>query len=212
MSGSGGRVILLVGPSCAGKSTLAREIQALSPEPYLIQSLDGLFAATPEAWGGSGEHTLDGFHYDWSAPPAEDGSAVRQIGYGPVGRALLQGFHRAVAAFAGAGVDVVVDDMLLDLEVLADWALALEAVPTLLVKVTAPKAELLRREAARQLHPTPGLVAGHLELHQGIVTDARIDTSAVAPSDAARALLELAASPTAFGALEAYRAPERGQR
>ena len=207
MSGPDGRVILLVGPSCAGKTTLAKAIQTLSAEPYLAQSLDGLFAATPEAWGGSGQHTLDGFHYDWSAPPAEDGSLVRRIGYGPVGRALLQGFHRAVAAFAAAGVNVVVDDMLLDLEVLADWAGALEAVPTLLVNIGAPKAVLLQREAARQLHPTPGLVAGHFDLHQGIIADTTIDTSAVAPAEAARTLLTLASPPARFTALDAFRRP-----
>jgi chloramphenicol 3-O phosphotransferase len=200
-----GRVILLVGPSCAGKSTLASAIQALSPEPYLAQSLDGLFAATPEDWGGSGRLTRDGFHYDWSARPAEDGSAIRRIGYGPVGWVLLQGFHRAIAAFAASGVNVVVDDMPLDLAVLADWALALEAVPTLLVSVTAPKEELLRREAARQLHPTPGLVAGHFDLHQAIVADTRIDTSTIGPPDAARTLVDLASAASQFTALAAYR-------
>lgn len=205
MAGSDGHVILLVGPSCAGKSTLAKAIQALSAEPYLVQSLDGLFAATPDEWGGSGRHSRDGFRYDWSASPAAGGPAVRRIAYGPVGWGLLQGFHRAVAAFAGAGVDVVVDDMLLDLEVLADWACVLEAVPTLLVNVSAPKSELLRREAARALHPTPGLVAGHFDLHQTIAADVRIDTSALAPQDAARTLLDLAASPTRFTALHAFR-------
>jgi chloramphenicol 3-O phosphotransferase len=204
MAGSNGNVILLVGPSCAGKSTLARAVQQVSPRPYLIQSLDGLFAAVPEGWGSGGEHAGDGFRYDWSAPPADGGPAVRRIAYGAVGWRFLQGFHRAVAAFAGAGVNVVVDDMLLDLDVLADWARALDAVPTLLVSVTAPKQELLRREAGRQLHPTPGLVAGHFDLHQGIVADARIDTSQVSPPDAARALLNLISSSGRATALHAF--------
>src|SRR5580704_14994191 len=181
MAGSKGRVILLVGPSCAGKSTLAKAVQTLSPEPYLVQSLDGLFAATPEAWGGGGEHTLDGFRYDWLVGQVEGGVPVRRIAYGPVGWRLLEGFHRAVAAYANAGADVVVDDMLLDLDVLKDWAHALAGVRTLLVNVTAPKEELLRREAARKLHPTPGLVAGHFDLHRGVVADIEIDTSTASP-------------------------------
>jgi chloramphenicol 3-O phosphotransferase len=154
MADSQGRVILLVGPSCAGKSTLAKAVQALSPEPWLVQSLDGLFAATPEAWGGSGEHRLDGFFYDWEGEP---GASDRRVACGAIGRGLLEGFHRAVAAYAGAGVNVVADDMLLDLAVLRDWADTLAGTPTLLASVTAPKAVLLRREAERQLHPTPGL-------------------------------------------------------
>jgi len=207
MAGSKGSVILLVGPSCAGKSTLAKAVQTLSAEPWLIQSLDGLFAATPEAWGGGGEHALDGFRYDWLAGQVEGGAAVRRIAYGPVGRSLLEGFHRAVAAYANAGVKVVVDDMLLDLEVLTDWANALATTSALLVKVTAPKAELLRREAARTLHPTPGLAAGHFDLHRGIVADVEIDTSSTSPADAARSILDLASSPGRANALRSLPRP-----
>jgi len=130
---------------------------------------------------------------------------VRRIGRGPVGWHLLQGFHRAVAAYANVGVNVIVDDMLLDLEVLRDWAEALAITPTLLASVTAPKAELLRREVARQLHPTPGLVAGHLDLHRTIVPDVEIDTSQTTPEDAARRLLELASAPPRGSALGVYR-------
>jgi chloramphenicol 3-O phosphotransferase len=211
MAGSKGNVILLVGPSCAGKSTLAMAVQALSPQPYLVQSLDSLFAAVPEGWGSGGEHAHDGFRYDWIDSQVAGGAAVRRIAYGPVGWRFLQGFHRAVAALAGAGVNVVVDDMLLDLDVLVDWARALEAVPTLLVGVTAPKAELLRRETARQLHPTPGLVAGHFDLHDGLVADTRIDTSAIGPLEAARTLLDLASSPTRFTSLHAFLRPRPGR-
>jgi chloramphenicol 3-O phosphotransferase len=175
------------------------------PEPYLVQSLDGLFAAMPEAWGGQGENTLDGFRYDWPAGEVGGGAAVRRIAYGPVGWSLLEGFHRAVAAYANTGVNVVVDDMLLDLDVLKDWANALTAVSTLLVNVTAPKGELLRREAARTLHPTPGLVAGHFDLYRGIVADAEIDTSSASPSEAARTVLNLASSSARAGALRAFR-------
>jgi chloramphenicol 3-O phosphotransferase len=207
MAGSKGSVILLVGPSCAGKSTLAKALQTLSPEPYLVQSLDALFAAMPEAWGGSGEHTREGFRYDWLAPQVEGSAAVRRIAYGPVGWGLLEGFHRAVAAYADTGVNVVVDDMLLDLDVLKDWARALAAVPTLLVNVTAPMGVLLRREAARELHPTPGLVAGHFDLHRSIVADAEIDTSSASPSEAAGSLLGLASSSARFDALHAFRRP-----
>lgn len=198
-------VILLVGPSCAGKSTLARAIQDESAEPYLVQALDGLFAAVPEAWGGSGRRTGEGFRYDWTRPPSEGDRGVRRIAHGPVGWRMLMGFHRAVAAFAAAGVNVVVDDMLLDEAVLEDWAAALEAVPTLLVSVTAPRETLLQREAERTLHPTPGLVAGHFDLHAAIPSDLRIDTSTMTPPQAAREVLQRAASLSGAAALKGYR-------
>lgn len=191
MAGSLGVVILLVGPSCAGKSTLAGAVQTLSREPYLIQSLDGLFAAVPDAYGGSGEHTHEGFRYDRPAP--EGGEKVLRIAYGPVGWRILEGFHRAVAAYARAGVNVVVDDMLLDMAVLEDWAFALASLPTVLVKVMAPEEELLRREQARTRRSTPGLAQGHFDLHQAIVADLDIDTSLSSPAEAAARVLALAA-------------------
>jgi chloramphenicol 3-O-phosphotransferase len=152
----------------------AKAVQAGGPEPYLVQSLDGLFAATPEAWGGSGEHRAAGFRYDWQGVT---GASVRRIAYGAVGWRLLEGFHRAVAAYADAGVNVVVDDMLLDLAVLRDWAHALADAPTLLVSVSAPKPVLLQRErphaspyarpGRRPLRPAPDHRRRRRDRHSG---------------------------------------------
>jgi chloramphenicol 3-O-phosphotransferase len=79
VAGSKGRVILLVGPSCAGKSTLAKAVQTLSTEPYMVQSLDGLFAATPEAWGGGSEHALDGFRLRLARRPGRRSARVNAL-------------------------------------------------------------------------------------------------------------------------------------
>ena len=46
-SAATGRVILLVGTSSAGKTTLARVIQEVADDRFLLQSLDGLFAGVP---------------------------------------------------------------------------------------------------------------------------------------------------------------------
>jgi chloramphenicol 3-O phosphotransferase len=63
MSGKG-RVLLIVGPSCAGKSTLAKAVQAAAPTPFISMSLDGLFASVPDRWGGQGDLASEGFHYE----------------------------------------------------------------------------------------------------------------------------------------------------
>ena len=211
MSGAGGgtgRVILIVGPSCAGKSTLAAAIQAAAPTPFVALSLDGLFATVPERWGGQGALAAEGFHYAWPqgaepAGTAGEAGAVRRLGYGPAGWRMLQGMHRAAAAYAGAGVDVVVDDMLLDDAVLADWRLALAEVPTLLVRLTAPFAELQRREEARTRRRTPGLVAGHFAQHEAVAADGVIDTAAAAPDEAAAQVLAMGFAAARGGALHA---------
>ena len=196
-----GCVVLLVGPSCAGKSTLTRALQAASPTPFLALSLDGLFASVPDRWGGQGDLAQEGFRYDWIRGGPGQVGAVRRIACGDVGRRMLQGLHRSVAVHAGLGTDVVVDDMLLDDRVLTDWREALAATPTLLVRVTAPLDDLIRREQARTLHPTPGLVEGHYAMHEAVAADLVIDTSALSPDAAAQRILETPFPAPGAGAL-----------
>jgi len=180
-----GKVILLIGPSSAGKSTLAAAIRAAADEAWIIQSLDGLFAAIDDRWGSKGAHRADGFRYESGA----DGS-VRVVA-GSAGKAMLRGFRRAVAANAAAGVNVIVDDMLLDEGALGDWAQALAGLDARLVRLAPPLEVLQARDATRPHGRVPGLAAGHLALHAALAADLVIDTSVVEPSDAAAQVLAL---------------------
>jgi chloramphenicol 3-O phosphotransferase len=182
-----GRVILVIGPSSAGKSTLAAAIQAAAPEPWIIQSLDGLFAAIDDRWGSDGERRADGFRYELAA----DGT-VRVVA-GPVGQEMLAGFRRAVAAYAHAGVNVIVDDMLLDAPALDDWAAALAGLDVRTVRLSSPLAVLASRDRTRPHGRVPGLAAGHFALHAALAADLVIDTSTIEPAEAARTVLALEA-------------------
>jgi chloramphenicol 3-O phosphotransferase len=204
-----GRVVLLIGPSCAGKSTLAKALQDASPTPFLSLSLDGLFASVPDRWGGQGALASEGFRYEWLSDVEGQPGASRRIGYGDIGWRMLFGMHRAAAAQAGSGIDVVVDDMLLDQACLADWCEALADLPTLLVRLTAPLAELRRREAARAIHPTPGLAAGHFDLHEAMAADLLIDTSVTSAEAAARQVLGAGFPAARSGSLHGGVGPRR---
>ena len=50
-----------------------------------------------------------------------DGERVTQVRFGDVGRRMLVGMHRAIAAFAAAGSDVIVDDLFLEPDTLDDY-------------------------------------------------------------------------------------------
>jgi chloramphenicol 3-O phosphotransferase len=198
-----GRVVLIVGPSCAGKSTLTKALQAASPTAFVSVSLDGLFASVPDRWGGQGALASEGFRYEWLSGAEGQSGAIRRIGYGDTGWRMLRGMHCAAAAQTRFGVDVVVDDMLLDEAVLADWRDALADAPTLLVRLTAPLAELQRREDARTIHRTPGLVAGHFDPHERLPADVLIDTSLVTAEQAAWQVLQAGFPAAGVGALHA---------
>ena len=111
-------ILLLIGTSSAGKSTLAKRLQDALPAPYLLLGIDDVFRMVPQRWGGGlgGPLSAEGFRYDRTSDPG-----VVTIRYGAVGEAILKGMHRAVAAFAEAGNNLIVDEMLLDEPVLIDW-------------------------------------------------------------------------------------------
>jgi chloramphenicol 3-O phosphotransferase len=86
-----GKIILLNGASSAGKSTLARALQAALPEPFWHFSIDHLIAAKilPQERIASGE-------FPWPA----------------LRPAFMEGFHRCLPALAEAGNNLIVEHIL----------------------------------------------------------------------------------------------------
>jgi chloramphenicol 3-O-phosphotransferase len=112
--------------------------------------------------------------------------------------------HHAVAAFAQAGTNVIVDEMLLDRAVLSGWAQTLAPCQTYLIKVQASLATLEAREVQRR-HP-PGLARGHYAVNDIPVCDRLIDTTSTPPEDAAPDLALWMRSNPQPQALHQYRA------
>jgi chloramphenicol 3-O phosphotransferase len=189
-------ILLLIGTSSAGKSTLAKALQTILPDHFLLFGLDDVFRMVSPRWGGglAGPLSYHGFWYDHSAA----GPTI-VIRYGDVGRAVLDGMRHAVAAFAQAGTNVIVDEMLLDRSILSGWARALTPYLTYLIKVQASLATLEEREVQRG-NPR-GLTRGHYAVNDVPAFDRLIDTGAKAPGDAASELarwLQTNPQPTAL--------------
>ena len=165
-------ILLLVGTSSAGKSTLAKHLQDNLSEHYLLIGLDDVFRMVSRRWGGGlgGPFSVQGFRYDRETVPQ-----AQVIRYGPVGRRVLDGMQRAVAAFAGAGNHLIVDEMLLDERVLAGWVKHLKHFQAYLIKVTAPLQVLEQREQRRG--NAQGLARGHLKANDVRYFDFLIDTT-----------------------------------
>lgn len=188
MPESSGQVVMLVGTSSAGKSTTATALQGCLPEHHLLVGLDVFLRMVDPRWGGHGPHTQDGFRYDPTRVD-EAGEVVSTISCGPVGRRILNGTHRAVAAMARSGNNVIVDEMLLDASVSTDWVQALDGLRVYLVHVHAPVEVLVARERDREQHP--GLARGHLLVNTLAEYDVAVDTSINGP-DACAAIIAAA--------------------
>jgi chloramphenicol 3-O-phosphotransferase len=141
-----GLVLVLDGPSSVGKSTTIDALQRRWPidesGPLIEAGLDAARQALGPGGAGRWAELID------RVEPSVAGLAPR-FRYGPLGRELVAGMHRAAAAWARAGFDVVMDHCILDQAMLGDLRRSCDGVPLLLVGMTCDPVVLDDREADR---------------------------------------------------------------
>jgi len=168
-------VIVLNGGSSSGKTTIARCLQAILPEPWLRFSVDDLVDALPPS-------LLD----------AGDG-----IGFGSQGQvAVGDGFREAeaawmagVAAMARAGARLIIDDVFLGGAASQHRTRAsLAGLDVLWVGVRCDPGIAAAREAARGDRVTGMAASQATTVHEGVAYDVEVDTSHAESPDCARAI------------------------
>jgi chloramphenicol 3-O phosphotransferase len=151
-----GQIVILNGTSSSGKSSIAANLQKLLAEPYFHFAID--------------RFRMMGAGKDWS----EDEFAV-------VMQRTILGFHRAVAGFAAAGNNVIVDYVMGERWRLADCVTTFADLDVVLVGVRCPVEELERRERERGNRPI-GLAAFQFPIvHENMRYDIDVDTSTTDP-------------------------------
>jgi chloramphenicol 3-O phosphotransferase len=178
-------VIVLNGTTSAGKSTLARALQqklASMGEPWIVIALDDFFARAPAGWFRIGDHV--GEHADAGMVfEVVDGTIERRVG--PFGRAILSGYRAAVRGLARAGLDVIVDEVLLSEEDWHGWQAALAGLDARWVAVDLDLDTTLERELARG-DRVVGMAAAQFDIvHSFADYDVRVDTGRLTPEAAA---------------------------
>ena len=200
-----GRIILLNGSSSAGKTTLARAIQTLSAAPVQLISLDQYRDGLAPRFRGMNSKASEPGSRGLNVVPAEDGLRT-ELHFGDVGRRTLKGMRRAVAAMATVGLDVVVDDLILEPEFLGDYLAVLADFRVLFVRVQCDLATVNARESARPGR-FPGTAAAHFErVHAGCRYDLQVDTARLSPRQCAERVLAAIESPPVPSAFELLRA------
>lgn len=149
-----GQIIFLHGASSSGKSTIARALQSRIDRPFWHISIDHLrdSGVLPMARYRSGE-------FDWKAS--------RQ--------AFFDGFHRSLAAYAGAGNDLIVEHILDT----AGWADDLQALlaphDVFFVGVHCQPQTLARREKDRGDRAGGSALTDFQTIHVGRRYDLELD-------------------------------------
>lgn len=157
-----GSIILLNGASSAGKSTIAAAIQEAADRPFLRFSLDFYFFGAVLPRRGEGA-------FEWQS--------MRQR--------LVSGYYPALAAFANAGNDLVVDHIFETKSGYDEMMAALAGLDVFLVGVHCPVEELERRERERGDRPLGD--AGHdlKTVHTFCTYDLEVDSTRAPKENAA---------------------------
>lgn len=168
-----GKIILLNGTSSAGKSTVARAVQELMEEPYLHTGVDHYQMAFPPNLVNI-EGSLEAEAVGWEVVYDETG--LQSVRIGPMGRRLIQGLYKMIAALADTGINLVIDDVIWDPWILRTAVSALHTYPVHFLYLDLSIEAAKEREKARG-DRGPGNVNYFYPLVRELngVYDARID-------------------------------------
>jgi chloramphenicol 3-O phosphotransferase len=149
-------VILVNGPSSAGKTTLCRGLQQAIPRPYLCIGFDDfVFLAAERYYRGA--DTAEQSHHDsyttagvhMVVTSAAGAPRTVTADFGPVFRSLIDGMAPAVRALVDSGNSVIFDHVLHDRDMYDSTVSSFEGLDVLRVGVVCPVEILEAREASR---------------------------------------------------------------
>jgi chloramphenicol 3-O phosphotransferase len=185
-----GRIILLNGSSSAGKTTLAITLQQLLPDPWHHIALDqfrdgmgGRYRGLNSPAGTPGARGLN------VVPVAHGNERVTEVRFGDLGKQVLRGMRRAIAAFAAEGNNVIIDDLMFEPAFLFDYVEVLAGFDVLFVGVRCPIDVVNAREAKRPGR-FPGTATSHFDVvHTHCVYDVEVDTGFATPRQCAEQII-----------------------
>ncbi len=174
-------IILLNGISSAGKTSISTVLQQTMDIPYLRVSLDAFEDMLPDRY-------QEGGLFAWETVFSQ----------------MLRGFHRSIAALAGAGNRLIVDHVMVYREgwasTLADCLDALAPFPVYFVGVHCSLEEAKRREQARGDRFAGTAERQFPRVHRHQLYDVEVDTTHTSPETCAKQIQSFVAAhtPTAF--------------
>lgn len=145
------QIIFLTGPSCSGKTTLAKALQNHLDEPFLYISLDQIIDMMPSKvnhW--CDEPNLLGFGSQHSTDV--DGCAISTIQIGPFAAIMRKTFIDICVTLAEKGHFIIIDDVFFQSKDTEFWQEGLKAFKVLWVRLKSPLNILEEREKKRNNH------------------------------------------------------------
>jgi chloramphenicol 3-O phosphotransferase len=184
-----GKLILLNGTSCSGKTMIATALQTLLAEPYLTVSI-GQFLCVRSTG---------------AAPQGDDGGSAT------VSAQQVANLHQTILTLANAGHNVIAEHTLLEPAWLRACATQLEVLTPLFVGVRCPLEVVERRAALCGCLQLEQVRTQFAQIHTPGVYDVEVDTSVLSPAECAAQIVHRlnAWPPHALAWLKAYTSPAK---
>lgn len=181
-----GTVVILNGPSAVGKSSIIKAFQDKQDTLWLGMGIDSLFVGVMAM-----KYMLDPKYNVMQGFPTEDaGGKLFTLYIGPEGQKIIKGMNHAIAAYARAGNNVIVDYITYDPAWITDLQNSLRGIKTIYVGVTASLETIQQREKARGTSPEGHGRSLYESVHKGWDYDLTINTDNITPDDAAKQIIQ----------------------
>ena len=169
------KIIYLNGSTSAGKTTLARMLQAQLPQPYMHIGIDSVTEMMPVGINDfTGGFSEQGF---WLKKQVDaEGVATQLLQLGPYAQKVMNTLRDLVITLANKGHNVIVDDVSLTEEGYARWREEMAPFNTLFVGLIAPTEVLEKREIKRGDRMIGAARAENALVHMNKVYDVFLDT------------------------------------
>lgn len=180
-------IIMLMGVSSSGKTSIAKEIQNQASDNYLIVGFDHAVESLDKKYWPGGSHEKEGFYYEQIK--TNDGE-FPELRHGAVGAKFLQEMMRDIIALANSGNNLIVDFVMSDDE---NNMLINSCKDSTIIQIgiKPPLEEVIKREMARGDRKVGIAEAAYEAFYQGKKFDIVIDSKELSPSIAAAQILNL---------------------
>ncbi len=179
-------IIILNGPSASGKSTTQKAVQMVLDELYLCVGMDALFA---HALTYSKMHTRSNGQIICRPYQVEvEGKPAMKLEIGPAGKRVMRGVHQALAAYADAGNNIIVDYILYQQEWLPDLIRVFKNHRVYFIGIKIPLSLLEERERIRNRSLVSHGRSHYYEVHKGCLYDFKVNTGSKIPAKCAEAI------------------------
>lgn len=173
-------IIILNGTPCTGKSSIQKALQESFDRPYLKVGIDQFFVGVlPEKFlMGTAQIKGPEDVVMTASSTQEDEKPIFSVNFGPQGTKTILGMHQAIAGYAAAGNNVIVDYILYDHAWIKDLCDVLKNFDRVyFVGINASLEAIEQREKDRATSPQGHARSIYNTIHKDLEYDLFIDNT-----------------------------------